>query len=166
MWMILRSPGSLCKSSRDEGILSLPDAPGSTLPTNHLCVFVRTTTVQSWAKGQEAQACWEWSPGPIHEGRVNKRVGLQAMGEDGRQGSSQAGRKDWAPLQFVETSGMVHVQNSTRTRCLGWERGLKGWGKREFLSWMGTRPAFSVFVGIADALAQGDLSLGSHWARG
>lgn len=59
------------------------------------------------------------------------------MEEDARQGSSQVGRKDWAPLQFMETSGMVHVQNSTRIRCLGWERGLKGWGKREFLRWMG-----------------------------
>lgn len=53
--------------------------------------------MQSWAKGQEAQACWEWSPGPILEGRVNKSAGLQAMGEDVRQGSLQAGRKDWTP---------------------------------------------------------------------
>lgn len=67
-----------------------PRSPSeSTLPTNHVCVFVRaTTTVQSWAKGQEAQACWVWSLGPILEGRVNKSPGLQAMGEDVRQGSS------------------------------------------------------------------------------
>lgn len=58
-------------------------------------------------------------------------------------------------LTFMETSGMVHVQNSTRTCCLAWEGGLKGWDKWEFLRWMGTRLAFSVFVGIADALVQG-----------
>lgn len=105
-------------------------------------MFVRaTTTVQSWAKGQEAQACWEWSLGPILEGRVNKSAGLQAMGEDMRQGSSQAGRKDWTPSTYLPSSD-VHGDQLQSYGPQGWFRyrilqghavwvggGHKGWDK-------------------------------------
>lgn len=100
------------------------------------------------------------------------------MGEDARQGSLQAGRKDWTPsthLPSLDVHGdqlqSYGPQDGSCTQfykdtLFGLEGELKGWDKWEFLRWMGTRLAFSAFVGITDALAQGNLSLGSHWAGG
>lgn len=75
-------------------------------------------------------------------------------------------------LTFMETScRAMALRDGSCTEfykdtLFGLEGELKGWDKWEFLRWMGTRLAFSAFVGITDALAQGNLSLGSHWAGG